>query len=105
LYIEENPDELSVIQRVVQSLGFVFAGVLCVAERLNRRMRVGDECWLMTGPIFAMITIVLKRYAEKALTAGGDVNISKQINIRELWIRVDANLGTIENPRRRAEAV
>ena len=41
-------------------------------------------------PIIAITANALKGDAEKALDAGCDVYMSKPINIRELWARVEA---------------
>jgi DNA-binding response OmpR family regulator len=43
-------------------------------------------------PIIAVTANALKGDAEKALDAGCDVYMSKPINIRELWARVEAFL-------------
>jgi two-component system cell cycle response regulator DivK len=43
-------------------------------------------------PIIAVTANALKGDAEKALAAGCNVYMSKPINIRELWARVEAFL-------------
>jgi two-component system cell cycle response regulator DivK len=45
---------------------------------------------LLHTPIIAITANALKGDAEKALEAGCDVYMSKPINIRELWARVEA---------------
>ena len=53
-----------------------------------------DPAELMSVPIIAVTANALKGDAEKALDAGCDVYMSKPINIRELWARVEAFVPT-----------
>ena len=55
-----------------------------------RRLRASAKRELKTIPIIAVTANALKGDAEKALNAGCDVYMSKPINIRELWARVEA---------------
>ena len=55
-----------------------------------RRLRSNSKVELKTVPIIAVTANALKGDAEKALDAGCDVYMSKPINIRELWARVEA---------------
>jgi two-component system cell cycle response regulator DivK len=55
-----------------------------------RRLRRSSKTSLMHTPIIAITANALKGDAEKALDAGCDVYMSKPINIRELWARVEA---------------
>ena len=55
-----------------------------------RRLRASSKSELATVPIIAVTANALKGDAEKALEAGCDVYMSKPINIRELWARVEA---------------
>jgi len=55
-----------------------------------RRLRASAKSELTTVPIIAVTANALKGDAEKALNAGCDVYMSKPINIRELWARVEA---------------
>ena len=55
-----------------------------------RRLRASSKRELQVVPIIAITANALKGDAEKALNAGCDVYMSKPINIRELWARVDA---------------
>ena len=55
-----------------------------------RRWRASSKRELKVVPIIAITANALKGDAEKALNAGCDVYMSKPINIRELWARVEA---------------
>jgi CheY-like chemotaxis protein len=54
-----------------------------------RRLRSSGKPELTYVPIIAITANALKGDAEKALEAGCDVYMSKPINIRELWARVE----------------
>jgi two-component system cell cycle response regulator DivK len=54
------------------------------------RLRTSPKHVLSRVPIIAVTANALKGDAEKALEAGCDVYMSKPINIRELWARVEA---------------
>ena len=115
LYIEDNPDNMMLVQRALESRGYkllkAMKGVEGVTaaekEEVNlilldinlpdidgyevaRRLRASDKRELKTVPIIAVTANALKGDAEKALEAGCDVYMSKPINIRELWARVEA---------------
>lgn len=115
LYIEDNPDNMLLVQRALESRGYKLlqaedgnSGV-DMAEReevdlilldinlpdidgyeVARRIRASAKHKLAYVPIIAITANALKGDAEKALTAGCDVYMSKPINIRELWARVEA---------------
>jgi two-component system cell cycle response regulator DivK len=55
-----------------------------------RRLRASSKRALTSTPIIAVTANALKGDAEKALDAGCDVYMSKPINLRELWARVEA---------------
>jgi two-component system cell cycle response regulator DivK len=55
-----------------------------------KRIRRSTKHTLAYIPIIAVTANALKGDAEKALGAGCDVYMSKPINIRELWARVEA---------------
>ena len=57
---------------------------------IARRLRSCGNKHLLYVPIIAITANALKGDAEKALEAGCDVYMSKPINIRELWARVEA---------------
>jgi two-component system, cell cycle response regulator DivK len=102
LYIEDNPDNMLLVQRALESRGYR----LLKAENGEKgvAMAKAEDVDLIlldinlpsgTGrlaytPIIAITANALKGDAEKALNAGCDVYMSKPINIRELWARVEA---------------
>ena len=115
LYIEDNPDNMMLVKRVLESRGYTLleavtglAGV-AIAEsqdvdlilvdinlpdidgyEVAYRLRHSDKHALAYVPIIAITANALKGDAEKALSAGCDVYMSKPINIRELGARVEA---------------
>lgn len=115
LYIEDNPDNMMLVQRALEARGYRLlkavnglSGVE-IAEReavdlilldinlpdidgyeVARRLRRSEKSTLLHTPIIAITANALKGDAEKALDAGCDVYMSKPINIRELWARVEA---------------
>jgi len=115
LYIEDNPDNMMLVQRALEARGYRLlqavnglSGVE-VAEHedvdlilldinlpdidgyeVARRIRSSSKASLVHTPIIAITANALKGDAEKALDAGCDVYMSKPINIRELWARVEA---------------
>jgi len=115
LYIEDNPDNSMLVRRALESRGYILltsaTGISGVEkaekEDINlilldinlpdidgyevaRRLRASGKNELRTVPIIAVTANALKGDAEKALNAGCDVYMSKPINIRELWARVEA---------------
>lgn len=117
LYIEDNPDNMMLVQRALEARGYKLLkakngqeGVTTAEnEDVNlilldinlpdidgyevaRRLRSSSKRVLTTVPIIAVTANALKGDAEKALDAGCDVYMSKPINIRELWARVEAFL-------------
>ena len=115
LYIEDNPDNMTLVQRALESRGYKLLKAengltgVTMAEQENvdlilldinlpdidgyevaRRLRASSKLALKTVPIIAVTANALKGDAEKALNAGCDVYMSKPINIRELWARVEA---------------
>lgn len=119
LYIEDNPDNMILVQRALESRGYHLlkamkglAGVtMAESEQVDlilldinlpdidgyevaRRLRSSAKSELARVPIIAVTANALKGDAQKALDAGCDVYMSKPINIRELWARVAAFLDT-----------
>jgi two-component system, cell cycle response regulator DivK len=117
LYIEDNPDNLTLVKRAIEAIGHRFIGMpnghegLKKAEEIKpdlilldinlpdidgyeiaRRLRSCGNKHLLYVPIIAITANALKGDAEKALEAGCDVYMSKPINIRELWARVEGLL-------------
>ena len=119
LYIEDNPDNMMLVQRALESRGYhllkAMKGEDGVAKaeseqvdlilldinlpdidgyEVARRLRASSKRELKSVPIIAVTANALKGDAEKALDAGCDVYKSKPINIRELWARVEAFVPT-----------
>jgi two-component system cell cycle response regulator DivK len=115
LYIEDNPDNMTLVQRALEARGYhllkAMRGLDGVATaetehvdlilldinlpdidgyEVARRLRASSKRELSRVPIIAVTANALKGDAEKALDAGCDVYMSKPINIRELWARVEA---------------
>lgn len=111
LYIEDNPDNKTLVQRALESKGYTLVwaakgeeglaqaaairpGVILLDINLPdidgyevaRRLKADPE--LEAIPIIAITANALKGDAEKALAAGCDFYMSKPIQIRELWTRV-----------------
>lgn len=117
LYIEDNPDNMMLVKRALESHGYrllqAMTGLdgIAVAEKeevdlilldinlpdidgyeVAKRLRHSSKHALAYIPIIAITANALKGDAEKALSAGCDVYMSKPINIRELWARVEGFL-------------
>ena len=115
LYIEDNPDNMTLVKRALEARGYRLLQAMngldgvSIAEReevdlilldinlpdidgyeVARRIRSSGKTKLVYIPIIAITANALKGDAEKALGAGCDVYMSKPINIRELWARVEA---------------
>ena len=115
LYVEDNEDNLRLVKRALQARGYVVHEAMDGLTGLDRakilkpevilldinlpdldgyevarRLRADSETLYI--PIIAITANALKGDAEKALAAGCDVYMSKPINVRELWARVEAFL-------------
>jgi CheY-like chemotaxis protein len=116
LYIEDNPDNMMLVKRALESRGYKLLEALNgltgvdMAEtqdvdlilldinlpdidgyEVARRLRGSEKKTALAYlPIIAVTANALKGDAEKAVAAGCDVYMSKPINIRELWARVEA---------------
>jgi two-component system, cell cycle response regulator DivK len=117
LYVEDNSDNMTLVKRALEARGYEFLWAkdglsgLEVAEtqhpdvilldinlpdidgyEVARRLRSSGKSSLVYVPIIAVTANALRGDAEKALAAGCDVYMSKPINIRELWARVEGFL-------------
>ncbi|MGB7537706.1 MAG: response regulator [Anaerolineales bacterium] len=113
LCIEDNPDNMMLIRRVIQARGYQLIEAETGAEGLSkaedrdiklvlldinlpdidgyeiaRRLRTDLNHRETRIPIIAITANALMGDAEKVLDAGCDVYMSKPINIHELWARV-----------------
>jgi two-component system cell cycle response regulator DivK len=119
LYVEDNHDNMMLVKRALEARGYRLLEAangltgVAVAEKedvdlilldinlpdidgyeVARRLRGSSKTTLAHVPIIAITANALKGDAEKALEAGCDVYMSKPINIRELWARVEAFVPT-----------
>jgi CheY-like chemotaxis protein len=119
LYIEDNEDNMTLVQRAMEFRGYrllkAMRGLdgIAIAEtehvdlilldinlpdldghEVARRLRSSGKSELARIPIIAVTANALLGDARKALDAGCDVYMSKPINIRELWARVEAFIQT-----------
>jgi two-component system cell cycle response regulator DivK len=113
LYIEDNPDNMLLVRRVLEARGYQ---VVVAANGLDglqqaeavrpdlilldinlpdidgyevaRRLRAKDTGRLREVPIVALTANALRSDADKALAAGCNGYLAKPIDIRELWTRV-----------------
>ena len=115
LYIEDNPDNMTLVQRALEARGYTLLKAvngldgISTAEKSDvdlilldinlpdidgyevaQRLRKSNKPKLAYIPIIAVTANALKGDAQKALDAGCDVYMSKPIDIRELWARVEA---------------
>jgi CheY-like chemotaxis protein len=123
LYIEDNPDNMTLVKRALEARGYTMIGAVnglggvAAAEtheidlilldinlpdidgyEVARRIRNSGKSRLTYVPIIAITANALKGDAEKALASGCDVYMSKPINIRELWARVEAFVPSTKTP-------
>ncbi|NTU56499.1 MAG: response regulator [Anaerolineales bacterium] len=119
LYIEDNPDNTTLVRRALEARGYKLIDAanglkgVSLAEtedvqlilldinlpdidgyEVARRLRASPKRVLASVPIIAVTANALKGDAQRALDAGCDVYMSKPINIRELWARVEAFVPT-----------
>jgi len=114
LYIEDNSDNMTLVQRALEARGYQLLQArngekgVEMAEgqevdlilldinlpdidgyEVARRLRASAKPHLANTPIIAITANALKGDAEKALQAGCNVYMSKPINLKELWARVE----------------
>jgi two-component system, cell cycle response regulator DivK len=114
LYIEDNSDNMAVVQRAIEAVGYRFIGAVNGTDGLRiidedtpdlllldinlpdidgyevaRWVRHHERQTIAKLPIIAITAYALRGDAEKALDAGCDVFMAKPISIRELWARVE----------------
>jgi CheY-like chemotaxis protein len=117
LYIEDNPDNMRLVQKVLEARGHkVYSAAngldgVSMAEELKpdmilvdinlpdidgyevvARIRSSKETELRAVTLIAITANVLAGDAEKALAAGCDAYMPKPVNVRELSARVDRYL-------------
>jgi two-component system cell cycle response regulator DivK len=117
LYIEDNSDNLLLVRRAMEAIGYQFIGAETGLDGLRianeqtpdlilldinlpdidgcevaRRLRIAKDHPLFYVPVIAITAKAMKGDATKALEAGCDVYMTKPINIRELWARVESFL-------------
>jgi two-component system, cell cycle response regulator DivK len=120
LYVEDNVDNMILVRRALEARGYEFiwaqngtSGVELAESNMPdvilldinlpdidgyevaRRLRNSGKSTLVYVPIIAVTANALRGDAEKALAAGCDVYMSKPINIRELWARVEGFLSSV----------
>jgi two-component system cell cycle response regulator DivK len=120
LYVEDNMDNMILVRRALEARGYEFiwaqngsSGVELAESNMPdvilldinlpdidgyevaRRLRNSGKSTLVYVPIIAVTANALRGDAEKALAAGCDVYMSKPINIRELWARVEGFLSSV----------
>lgn len=117
LYIEDNPDNMTLVRCAIEAIGVGFAGAETGAQGLRdaenmrpdiilldinlpdmngydvaRRLRASSCAHLRYVPVIALTGNAYKGDVEKAIEAGCDIFMTKPINIRELWARVEGLL-------------
>jgi len=114
LCIEDNPDNMTLLKRVLESRGYSLVEARTGLDGLEkaeseeialvlldinlpdidgyevaRRLRSSEKPSIASVPIIAITANALKGDAEKALNAGCNLYLSKPINLQELWTRVE----------------
>lgn len=113
LYIEDHPDNMTLVRRILQSESYTLVEAktglqgMLIAEsqdidvvlldvnlpdvdgyEIARRLRTSTKTALATIPIIAVTANAMKGDAQKALSAGCDFYMSKPINIQDLLEKV-----------------
>ncbi len=117
LYIEDNPDNSLLVQRALEARGYRFVSAALGEEGVRlaeiehpdillldinlpdidgyevaRRIRANTDPQVTGIPILAITANALRGDAERAIKAGCNEYMSKPINVRELWARVEGLL-------------
>jgi two-component system, cell cycle response regulator DivK len=117
LYIEDNPDNMTLVKRVIDAIGCTFVGAYTGMDGLQkakelkpdlilldinlpdidgynvaRQLRASGDPHLVYVPVIAVTANALRGEANKVHEAGCDVYMSKPVNIRELRARVESFL-------------
>lgn len=115
LYIEDHPDNMTLVRRILQSENYTlveaktgFQGILIAESQdidlilldvnlpdvdgyeVARRLRASTKTMLAHTPIIAVTANAMKGDAHKALHAGCNLYITKPINIQELLEKVES---------------
>jgi CheY-like chemotaxis protein len=115
LYIEDHPDNMTLVRRILQTESYTLIEAktgllgLSIAEsqdldlilldinlpdvdgyEVARRLRASTKTALAHTPIIAVTANAMKGDAQRALSAGCDLYISKPINIQELLEKVES---------------
>ena len=113
LYIEDHPDNMTLVRRILQSESYTlieaktgFQGIFFAENQdvdvilldinlpdidgyeVARRLRKSEKAALAHIPIVAITANAMKGDSQKALEAGCNMYISKPINIQELLEKV-----------------
>jgi CheY-like chemotaxis protein len=119
LCIEDNPDNMTLLKRVLESRGYTLIEARTGLEGVDRaesddiklvlldinlpdidgyevaqRLRGSANPNVASLPIIAITANALKGDAEKALSSGCNLYMSKPINLQELWSRVETFVGS-----------
>lgn len=115
LYIEDHPDNMTLVRRILQAESYTlieastgFQGIL-IAEgqdidvilldvnlpdidgyEVARRLRASTKASLARIPLIAVTANAMKGDAQRALSAGCDLYMSKPINIQDLLEKVQS---------------
>jgi two-component system, cell cycle response regulator DivK len=122
LCIEDNPDNLMLLKRVLEYSGYVLIEAkngydgIAIAENqdvdlilldinlpdidgyeVTRRLRTSQKASLAKIPIIVITANALKGDAQKALSAGSNLYMTKPIDIHELSAKVDSYLSATKS--------
>jgi two-component system, cell cycle response regulator DivK len=115
LYIEDHPDNMTLVRRILQMESYTLIEAktgllgLSIAENqdidlilldinlpdidgyeIARRLRASKKTSLLNTPIIAVTANAMRGDAQKALSAGCNMYLSKPINIQELLEKVES---------------